>query len=159
MSVTLKSISLAQKPKATSGVPHIYEEGLVAVLEIVKSDVKLKVEAHIEAGFKTDGASIPKIFQWFLPSWDESGARDSGVTHGDIYNIGSTIHDGLYIHKGFGLFTREEVDDILRGIWRESGISRFKAGMADKAVEWFAGGSKHWGSDSYGVGDLFTVDF
>ena len=105
-------------------------------------------ELELLPGFKTDGASIPKIFQWFLPSWDKKNG---------MYNIGPTIHDALYANKGFLIFDREQCDDILRGIWRDSGIGRFKAGLADKCVEWFAGGSNHWGNDSYNVKDLVKL--
>lgn len=117
---------------------------------IVKDNVRCELKFTLMKGFKCDGASIPWAFRWFLPSWDK---------YNYIYNVGSAIHDGLYIHKGFGLFTREECDDILRGIWRESGISRFKAGVADKCVELFAGGKSHWGNDSYGVGRLFSLEW
>ena len=47
--------------------------------------------------------------------------------------------------------SREEVDDILRGIWRCWGMSRLLAGCADKAIELFAGGKEHWGNDGYKV--------
>ena len=47
--------------------------------------------------------------------------------------------------------SREEADDILRGIWRCWGMSRALAGLADKGIELFAGGKRHWGSDQYGV--------
>lgn len=40
---------------------------------------------------------------------------------------------------------------------RDSGISRFKAGCADKAVEWFAGGKEHWGNDDFENFDLISM--
>lgn len=148
MSVKVLSVSAPFVPVVSSAKPHIYKYDSFVTATIVKDDVKSIVDFHIRAGFKCDGASIPWAFRWFLPSWDKDNF---------VYNLGSTVHDGLYIHKGFGIFSREECDDILRGIWRESGISRFKAGVADKCVEWFAGGGKHWGNDSYGVKDLFKM--
>jgi hypothetical protein len=36
-------------------------------------------------------------------------------------------------------------------MWRCWGMSRFVAGCADKGVEIFAGGKKHWGNDGYNV--------
>ena len=48
-------------------------------------------------------------------------------------------------------------DDIFRGLLRESGIGRFKAGCADKAVEWFAGGKNHWGADEYKIADKCSM--
>lgn len=101
-------------------------------------------------GFRCDGLSVPKIFRWFLPSWDEKNC---------IYNVAGALHDWLYTTKGnFGMFTREECDDIFRGLLRESGIGRFKAGCADKAVEWFAGGNSHWNNDNYGVAGLARME-
>lgn len=67
------------------------------------------------------------------------------------------IHDALYTRKGFDIFSREECDSVLRGLMRDSGISRFKAGCADKAVEWFAGGNEHWGNDDFDNYDLISI--
>lgn len=67
------------------------------------------------------------------------------------------IHDALYTRKGFDIFSREECDSVLRGLMRDSGISRFKAGCADKAVEWFAGGEDHWGNDDFDNFDLISM--
>lgn len=108
-------------------------------------------------GYKTDGASVPWPFSYLVPKWRRGD---------DEYNAAPTAHDVLYLLRGrvpiidsnkvMG-FSREEVDDILRGIWRCWGMSRFMAGAADKAVEIFAGGDEHWGGDSYGVRDLVSV--
>lgn len=103
---------------------------------------------RIRKGFRCDGLSVPWAFRWFLPSWDEKN---------HVYNLAGAVHDGLYTFRGCGLFGREECDDIFRSILRDSGISRFKAGMADKAVEWFAGGKNHWGNDNYGNAGLFSA--
>lgn len=99
------------------------------------------------AGYKCDGLSVPKIFRWFLPSWDKKNAS---------YNWAGAIHDALYGNKGFGIFSREECDDIFRGALRKSNIGRFKAGCADKAVEWFA--NKHFGDDSLDCARLVTLE-
>lgn len=96
-------------------------------------------------GFFCDGLSVPSLFQFFLPSWDDNNS---------LYNLAGCIHDYLYSVKGktrVMTFTREECDDIFRGILRCSGISRFKAGVADKCVEWFAGSDKHFGNDPYNL--------
>lgn len=101
-------------------------------------------------GFRCDGLSVPKIFRWFLPSWDEKNC---------LYNVSGALHDWLYATKGnFGMFTREECDDFFRGLLRESGKGRFKAGCADKAVEIFAGTKRHWGNDGYGVAALARME-
>lgn len=44
-----------------------------------------------------------------------------------------------------------------REMLRYSGISRFRAGVADKCVEWFEGGGKHWGNDEDGNADSVAV--
>lgn len=94
----------------------------------------------LKKGYKCDGLSVPKAFHWFLSSWDKNNST---------YNLAGAIHDALYTMKGFGVYKREQCDDIFRGILRDCGISRFKAGCADKAVEWFAGGKSHWGNDDF----------
>lgn len=107
-------------------------------------------EATDGRGFRCDGLSVPKIFRWFLPSWDEKNT---------LYNVAGALHDWLYATKGnYGMYTREECDDFFRGMLRESGIGRFKAGCADKGVEWFAGGKSHWGNDSYGIQGLARME-
>lgn len=103
----------------------------------------------LSAGCKTDGASTFWPISKLVPQW----------RHGDDeYNAGPVAHDVLYLLEGIveGEFepvklSREEVDDILRGIWRCWGMSRFIAGCADKGIELFAGGKNHWGNDNFGV--------
>lgn len=114
------------------------------------ANVRFYGEATDGRGFRCDGLSVPKIFRWFLPSWDEKNT---------LYNVAGALHDWLYSTKGnFGMFTREECDDFFRGLLRESGIGRFKAGCADKAVEWFAGGEDHWENDEYGTRPLARME-
>lgn len=110
---------------------------------------KALLEVELFPNYKTDGASTFWPISKLVPQW----------RHGDDeYNAGQTTHDVLYMLGGVveGEFepvklAREEVDDIMRGIWRCWGMSRFVAGCADKGVEIFAGGKEHWGSDTYGV--------
>lgn len=97
---------------------------------------------YLKAGYLTDGLSIPSIFTWYLPTWDKKNI---------VYNLAGVVHDALYCIKANCLFNRETADDVLRGILRDSGISRRKAGMADKCVELF--GKKHWGDDNYKIRD------
>ena len=99
-------------------------------------------------GYTCDGLSVPKVFQWYLPKWDEDNS---------LYNLAGAIHDALYTVSGSNIFSREECDDIFRGLLRDSGISRFKAGLADKAVELFAGGDKHWGNDTWNNKDKIHI--
>lgn len=104
-------------------------------------------DMKFKSGYACDGLSVPKIFRWFLPSWDKKNG---------LYNLAGVVHDGLYGNKGFCVFSREECDDIFRGILRESGISRFKAGCTDKSVEWFA--DKHFGDDDLKVAHLVEFE-
>ena len=107
------------------------------------------LEITLYPGYMTDGASTFFPISLLVPQWKEND---------DYYNAAPVAHDVLYLlggiiegeHEPISL-SREEVDDILRGIWRCWGMSRFVAGCADKGVEIFAGGKDHWGNDGYGV--------
>ena len=116
---------------------------------------KALLEIVLEPKYKTDGASTFWPISKWVPQW---------ICGYDKYNAGPVGHDVLYMLGGIvtGEFepvklSREEVDDILRGIWRCWGMSRFLAGCADKGVELVAGGKKHWGSDNYGVRQFATA--
>ena len=101
-------------------------------------------------GYKWDGLSVPKIFQWFIPSWDKSNPK---------FNAAGMLHDAAYATGGFyGWLTREECDDLLRSTLREAGYGRFKAGVADLCVGWFAGGKKHWKADKYDSARFVTLE-
>ena len=110
---------------------------------------KALLEILLGAGFMTDGASTFWPVSLLVPQWRKGD---------DDYNAAPTAHDVLYILKGIVegehepvKLIREEVDDILRGMWRCWGMSRFVAGCADKGIEIFAGGKNHWGNDGYNV--------
>lgn len=116
---------------------------------------KALLTIKIRKGCKTDGASTFWPLTIWVPQW----------IHGDDnYNAGAVAHDVLYLLRGFiegeleaVELSREEVDDILRGIWRCWGMPRFVAGCVDKGVEIFAGGKKHWGNDDFGVRDKVSA--
>lgn len=124
------------------------------------SEIRARLVIKIETGYVTDGASVIWPFSYLVPKWRRKD---------DEYNAAPTAHDVLYMFQGVVLdisspnepvmLSREEVDDILRGIWRCWGMSRFLAGCADKAVELFAGGKSHWGNDGYEVADLVSVSW
>lgn len=157
MSVTLKMIYIPQKPMIAKCKYYEFMSDLYPIIVIEKDGNEITICTHIHDRFKFDGASVPKPLEWFLPRYAKT-TDPIKVDDADVYNVGSAIHDGLYIHKGFGMFSREECDDILRGIWRQAGVSRFKAGFADRMIQWFAGGNKHWGNDTYKVGGRFSID-
>ena len=83
----------------------------------------------VPVGFKTDFASIPKIFQSIIAD-SESDIRDAAV-----------IHDWLY---STGFVPRLEADRILRAAMLELGASRLKAYVVFLAVR--LGGASHYGA-------------
>lgn len=120
------------------------DSDLYVLLQSKKNEATYKFT--FKKGFKCDGLSVPKAFRWFLKSWDNKKP---------LYNLAGALHDWLYATLGaYNIFTRSECDDIFRGILRESGVGRFKAGAADLAVGLFAWCGRHWGNDSYSVGGL-----
>lgn len=89
------------------------------------------LEIHISKGAIFDGLSIPRPFRWFLPEIDYTN---------DLYSASGLVHDCLYASE---LLPKDIADDIFRSILRDSGISRFKAGIAHQAVKNFA--KRHYG--------------
>ena len=110
---------------------------------------RARLEIRIKPSFITDGASTFWPVSLLVPQWRQDDDR---------YNAAPVAHDVLYLlggvveceHEPVKL-SREEADDILRGMWRCWGMSRFVAGCADKGVEIFACGKKHWRNDGYNV--------
>lgn len=151
MAVKIRSVFYTVKPVwgTRKDDSHVLQRdfGLLATADYRGSLVEIIFS--FKEGIHIDGLTVPWGLQWFLPRWDDKN---------QLYNAAGAAHDCLYATGGYyGMFKREECDDIFRGIMRESGIGRIKAGCADKAVEWFAGGKKHWNNDSYGVADKFKV--
>ena len=124
---------------------HVLQKDIAAV---ICDEYNNYYRIILDKGYRCDGLSVPKVFRWYLPSWDKD---NSG------YNLAGAIHDALYTVKGANLFAREECDDIFRGLLRDSGISRAKAGLADMAVGLFAGGDRHWGNDTWNNKDKIHV--
>lgn len=142
MAITVKSIThKCLNFEKKNGKYIAKNPGIIKVI-YTKDGIDTTIHFNIKENFICDGASVPTIFTWFLPKWDKNNM---------IYNCGGIVHDCLYSLCGLGLFTRDECDDFIRGIWRCSGISRFKAGVADKCLQYFAGGKSHWGSDDLGI--------
>lgn len=113
------------------------------------------LELELHPKYKTDGASTFWPISLLVPQWKELD---------DQYNAAPVAHDVLYMLAGIVegehepvKLIREEVDDILRGMWRCWGMSRFLAGCADKGVEICAGGKRHWGSDTYKVREFVNA--
>lgn len=114
----------------------VYPCFVSVVLE--KDGKEIKARYSFRPGFKCDGISVPRLLRWFLKNWDNENP---------LYNLAGICHDYGYAARGFGIFSREEIDDIFRGMLREAGKDRRRAGMADIALRVFAGG--HWGNDEY----------
>lgn len=148
MSVTVKTAWVSGPfnwATEKDGSHVLQSEGeLYVLLQHKKNELAYKFS--FKKGFRCDGLSVPGPFRWFLKDWDEENR---------LYNLAGALHDWLYATEGDDrMFTRSECDDIFRGLLRESGIGRFKAGAADLAVGLFAGCRLHWGNDDYGIGDL-----
>ncbi|MCF0180174.1 MAG: DUF1353 domain-containing protein [Bacteroidales bacterium] len=146
--VTIKSIKFDWL-STDNKKPYTLTQPMHVCMQAFLDSKPCEIRIVIDEGFKSDGLSVPKPFAWFLKQWDPTNP---------IYNIAGLIHDWLYSVKGDCTLSREECDDVFRGILRLSGIGRFKAGVADKCVEWFAGGDSHWGNDSYGVARLGDME-
>lgn len=104
-------------------------------------DHNFELVCTFKKGFVSDGASVPSFAQKYLPDVK---------TDDDVYSAAPFLHDALYILKGeINVdihLSREECDDILRGVWRCSGVDRGTAAAADIGVGLVAGTDDHWGN-------------
>jgi hypothetical protein len=150
MGVTIRNAMITPAPVwgTRKDGSHVLNNQFLLIVRADRDGLILELTFAFREGFRCDGLSVPLAFRWFLPSWDSKNA---------LYNVAGALHDWLYATKGYSILRREECDDIFRGLLRESGIGRFKAGCADKAVEWFAGGKNHWGNDSYQIADKCSM--
>lgn len=148
--ITIRNAMLSPSPAwgTRKDGSHVLNNQLMLIVRADRDGVTMELTFTLREGFRCDGLSVPWAFRWFLPSWDSKNA---------LYNVAGAVHDWLYTTKGYSILRREECDDIFRGLLRESGIGRFKAGCADKAVEWFAGGKNHWGNDDYKIADKCSM--
>lgn len=100
---------------------------------VVRDETGMFYEFQMLAGFRTNGGSVPWFAQWYVPSWSSTN---------DLINIAYSLHDGIYAS---GIMHRDLADDLLRGLARDSGYSRTKAGLICWAVNQF--GASHYGKD------------
>lgn len=104
------------------------------------SNQSLDIKIDFYPGFRSDGASGNFLTHLVIPRFDSGNM---------VFNIANFVHDALYATKGIhGMLTREECDDVIRGLWRISGMSRVKAGIGDVVLHLFGWTKKHWGNDS-----------
>lgn len=111
--------------------------GLYVLKNKVYLDIVYCNEDHIrfiiDKGAMTDGLSVPKIFRWYLPDWDNDNV---------LYNIAGIVHDGLY---GSEKVSKDLADEIFYQGLLKAGISKSKATIAKWAVEHLAG--LHYGRE------------
>lgn len=111
--------------------------GLFVLKNSVYIDFQLsfnKFRIIVDKGAMTDGLSVPKIFRWYLPDWDDNNP---------LYNIAGICHDGAY---GSEVLCKELADELFYQGLLKAGISKTKASVAKWAVEHLAGlhyGRKH----------------
>lgn len=111
--------------------------GLFVLKNAVYIDFQLsfnKFRIIVDKGAMTDGLSVPKIFRWYLPDWDDNNP---------LYNIAGICHDGAY---GSEVLCKELADELFYQGLIKAGISKTKASVAKWAVEHLAGlhyGRKH----------------
>ena len=122
-------------------------------LYVLKNDVWLDFEHNgskfrikVDKGAMTDGLSVPKIFRWYLPDWDDRNV---------LYNVAGVVHDGCY---GSELVCKELADEIFYRGLLTAGISRSKATVAKYAVQYLA--RLHYGrkNDDFGISEYVSVE-
>lgn len=85
---------------------------------------------HVPYGFKSDGASVPRIFwRMVFPSSDTQALR------------AAFVHDYIYQNHPYG-WTKEQADSLFYRMLIEDGVPKWRAWMAYKGVDWF--GSYAW---------------
>ena len=105
-----------------------------------------KFRITVDAGAMTDGLSVPKIFRWYLPDWNDNNP---------LYNIAGICHDGAY---GSELLSKDIADELFYQGLLKAGISKSKATVAKWAVEHLAG--LHYGkkNDDFGISEYVNVE-
>ncbi len=88
----------------------------------------------VYSGFKTDGASVPKIFRWFVDPFSGN------------YLPAAIVHDALYQSQ---ILTREESDLIFLNGMLTCGVSPIKAEILFQAVSLF--GNSAWTVNSKNI--------
>lgn len=105
-----------------------------------------KFRITVKKGAMTDGLSVPKIFRWYLPDWNDSNP---------LYNIAGICHDGAY---GSELLAKSIADELFYQGLVKAGISKTKAKVAKWAVENLAG--LHYGrkNDDYDIAPYVVIE-
>lgn len=100
----------------------------------------------VDKGAMTDGLSVPKIFRWYLPDWNDSNT---------LYNVAGICHDGSY---GSELLSKDLADELFYQGLLKAGITKSKATVAKWAVEHLA--QLHYGHehDDYNISPYVHLD-
>lgn len=107
------------------------------------NDVKFRIT--VDKGAMTDGLSVPRIFRWYLPDWDDSNP---------CYNISGIVHDGCY---GSEVLSKDTADILFKNGLLFAHIKPSKASVAGWAVEHLAG--LHYGHehDDFGISEYVSI--
>lgn len=123
--------------------------GLYVLDENVWLDFELngvKFRITVYKGAMSDGLSVPRIFRWYLPCWDDNNPG---------YNISGIVHDGCY---GSEILCKDMADMLFYKGLLFAHIKPSKASVAGWAVERLAGlryGSKH---DDFNISPYVHLD-
>jgi hypothetical protein len=104
---------------------------------------KLGQTFTVPVGQRTDFASVPRVYVWFLPRYGR-------------YTLAAILHDYLWRHAvQRGELPYADADGIFRRAMRQLGVPFFKRWMMWTAVRWVAlarpRGSEGWWRDAWKV--------
>jgi hypothetical protein len=81
----------------------------------------------VPAGFRTDFASVPRVFVWLIPKYGR-------------YTKAAILHDFLCVEAKAGRFDRDDADGLFRRSMRELGVSFLRRwvmwGAVSLATQW-----------------------
>ena len=92
-------------------------------VRILDADVK-HLEYTIPTGFQWDGASVPRLFWFFMPKWGE-------------HSIAFLMHDFLYSAECPYDVSRAVADKIMYNDLCDAGVNRQRAWLVYKTVRLF----------------------
>lgn len=96
----------------------------------------------VPEGERTDFASVPRVFIWFIPRYG-------------IYTKAAILHDHLCRLSREGKFSRRDADGIFRQAMRASGVTFLRRWIMWAAVRWGALGARN-GLNGW-FGDIWRV--
>lgn len=123
----------SKNEKAWIKIGNIYQ-ATEEITVTLRDETGMHYKWTLLPGFRTDGGSVPLAFRWFVPAWSDTVP---------LVNLAYALHDAAY---GSGLMHRDIADDMLRGLLRDAGFSRFRASTVCWAVNNFAAG--HYGVEN-----------